>query len=62
MDSMLKGNYEVEEDKKIRPEAAKQDSGSEFEARAMDRLGGSIAFVMKGKKLVWDEDDEEEKG
>ena len=26
---------------------------SEFERRAFERLGGSIAFVMKGKNAVW---------
>ena len=26
---------------------------TEFERRAMERLGGSIAFVMKGKTVVW---------
>lgn len=26
---------------------------AEFERRAMERLGGSIAFVMKGKTVVW---------
>jgi hypothetical protein len=25
----------------------------EFERRALERLGGSIAFVMKGKNVVW---------
>lgn len=28
-------------------------SSSEFERRAMARLGGSIAFVMKGKNVLW---------
>lgn len=31
----------------------KEDTVSEFERKAMARLGGSIAFVMKGKNVVW---------
>lgn len=30
-----------------------ENNVSEFERRAMERLGGSIAFVMKGKNVVW---------
>ena len=35
------------------PFPAPADAASEFERRAMERLGGSIAFVMKGKNVVW---------
>lgn len=39
------------------PDAKRDDKTektvSEFERRAMERLGGSIAFVMKGKNVVW---------
>ena len=31
----------------------KEDTVGEFERKAMARLGGSIAFVMKGKNVVW---------
>jgi hypothetical protein len=34
-------------------EGAHQATVSEFERRAMGRLGGSIAFVMKGKNVLW---------
>jgi hypothetical protein len=35
-------------------EAGKPETSvTEFERRAMARLGGSIAFVMKGKNVVW---------
>jgi len=37
----------------IVPSPAPDDAASEFERRAMARLGGSIAFVMKGKNVVW---------
>lgn len=30
-----------------------EDTVMEFERRAMARLGGSIAFVMKGKSVLW---------
>jgi hypothetical protein len=30
-----------------------QATVSEFERRAMAHLGGSIAFVMKGKNVLW---------
>lgn len=33
--------------------AKKEDTVGEFERKAMARLGGSIAFVMKGKNVVW---------
>jgi hypothetical protein len=32
---------------------AHQATVSEFERRALGRLGGSIAFVMKGKNVLW---------
>jgi len=35
------------------PDAKKEDTVGEFERKAMARLGGSIAFVMKGKNVVW---------
>lgn len=34
-------------------EGAHQATVSEFERRALGRLGGSIAFVMKGKNVLW---------
>lgn len=57
MMAKLIGNYQLpEQDHK--PEEKKDESQevrtvSEFERRAMERLGGSIAFVMKGKNVVW---------
>ena len=35
------------------PEKKEETAVAEFERRAMARLGGSIAFVMKGKSVVW---------
>ena len=35
------------------PEKKDENTVAEFERRAMERLGGSIAFVMKGKNVLW---------
>ena len=35
------------------PEKKEESTVAEFERRAMARLGGSIAFVMKGKDVLW---------
>ena len=35
------------------PEKKEENTVAEFERRAMARLGGSIAFVMKGKDVLW---------
>jgi hypothetical protein len=35
------------------PEKKDENSVAEFERRALERLGGSIAFVMKGKNVLW---------
>jgi hypothetical protein len=34
-------------------ETKEETSVAEFERRALERLGGSIAFVMKGKNVLW---------
>jgi len=58
MDKLLKGNYELKSEENLHASDTSKDSTAEFEEQTMERLGGSIAFVMKGKKLIWDEDDE----
>jgi hypothetical protein len=47
----LPGQDDAPEEEKDESKADK--TVSEFERRAMERLGGSIAFVMKGKNAVW---------
>lgn len=59
MEKLLKGNYEIKDQEKIEVSSQKKDSSIEFEDKAMERLGGSIAFVMKGKQFIWDDDDSE---
>jgi hypothetical protein len=54
----LIGNYTLSSEQKADSQAgdkeAKPESTlAEFERRAFERLGGSIAFVMKGKAIVW---------
>jgi hypothetical protein len=62
--SKLIGNYTIPKQAEERPASdvgahggapspASADAASEFERRAMARLGGSIAFVMKGKNVLW---------
>lgn len=48
----LKGNYTLH--KEIQDDTpAAEDQVKAFERFARRRLGGSIAFVMKGKSFVW---------
>lgn len=52
MDNLLKGNYKV--DVKVEPKKAGKDSvETQFEASALEKLGGSIAFVKKSASFVW---------
>lgn len=58
MSKFLKGNYEVEK----KPDEAKDDEVPNrftqiFESSAAEKLGGSIAFVIKSNKFLWDEED-----
>lgn len=58
MSNFLKGNYQLAE-KSEKPDVleSSEDPQSrlqrEFERRAMEKLGGSIAFVMKSSDFVW---------
>ena len=58
MDKLLKGNYDLEDETEIKSSLPNDDKQG-FEDKAMERLGGSIAFVMKGNKFVWDDDSED---
>ena len=53
----LIGNYKMagQSDAVLGPSGPekKEETVAEFERRAMARLGGSIAFVMKGKDVLW---------
>ena len=57
MSDYLKGNYKL--DKPVTAPAAAPASESkerEFEAQALVKLGGSIAFIKKSSAFVWDGD------
>jgi hypothetical protein len=54
----LIGNYSITSEKGADSQPAQEEKKpettvTEFERRAMERLGGSIAFVMKGKTVIW---------
>lgn len=58
MPEYLKGNYKSPEVKASdAPEKEKDGLSGEFEKRALERLGGSIAFVMKSKTFLWSPED-----
>ena len=58
--SLLKGNYKL----KDAPQTASKDVSAdkrleqEYYKEALRKLGGSIAFIMKGKTFLWTGDDE----
>jgi hypothetical protein len=62
MNKFLKGNYmiNIHESNAASAEAKGEDITAIFENRALEKLGGSIAFVMKGNQFAWGEwgDDE----
>ena len=66
MPSYLKGNYSVRRKKgasspKVPRKEAAETPGEEFERRALEKLGGSIAFVVKSS-FVWQGDHDGETG
>lgn len=60
MSKFLKGNYEVTKDAAAENAEKSEDLSKLFESRAFEKLGGSIAFVMKSDSFVWDEDEDED--
>jgi hypothetical protein len=51
---LLKGNYQLSGGPgKSEPVGNEPTASEEFERRALERLGGSIAFVMKRNTFVW---------
>jgi len=49
----LKGNYKTKADKIKKDKKRPENIKNIFESKATERLGGSIAFVMKSDKFVW---------
>lgn len=57
MADYLKGNYKSPKLKaQDAPPAPEGGLSNEFEQKALERLGGSIAFVMKSKTFLWTPD------
>lgn len=54
MSDLLKGNYKVA--RPVTDTKAEPTLEETFEREALKRLGGSIAFVAKGK-VIWGEDE-----
>jgi len=55
MKSMLKGTYHLKKSNLLRMKKKKAASVEEFEQKALEKLGGSIAFVTKSQ-MLWEGD------
>lgn len=58
MSKFLKGNYQVENINNDSNEVKDTDFSKIFETKALEKLGGSIAFVMKSDKFLWEDDED----
>lgn len=54
---LLKGNYKAKNKKMEKDKSNPKDMANIFESKATERLGGSIAFVMKSNKFIWGVDE-----
>jgi len=54
---LLKGNYKAKNKKTGRDKNNLKNMANIFENKATERLGGSIAFVMKSNKFIWGADE-----
>jgi hypothetical protein len=65
MSNLLKGNYELPKgstkDGLNKSQPTSETADQEFERRALEKLGGSIAFVLKKNTFVWDGDETQAK-
>ncbi len=55
MSDVLKGNYDLDlkKSESLSRENEKNDLEKQFEKSALEKLGGSIAFVRKSKVFIW---------
>ena len=58
MNQFLKGNYRVKGMENVKMEKEKEEKSDDvlqkaFENSALEKLGGSIAFVKKSASFVW---------
>jgi hypothetical protein len=58
MKEFLKGNYKVDTEIKETVDEERSQLETEFERKALSRLGGSICFVSK-KAFIWNGDSEQ---
>jgi len=61
MSEYLKGNYKLDKAAPA-PAPAPPSAENEFEAQALLKLGGSIAFIKKSSAFVWDGDKRDDAG
>jgi len=57
MSKFLKGNYTVTENGSERQALQDNNFTKVFESKALEKLGGSIAFVVKKDQFVWEGED-----
>ncbi len=58
MSKFLKGNYSVSETQDDEQATKLNDLSKVFESKALEKLGGSIAFVVKKDEFIWDGNDD----
>jgi len=58
MKEFLKGNYKVDTEIKETVDDERSQLETEFERKALSRLGGSICFVSK-KSFIWNGDQDQ---
>lgn len=59
MSKFLKGNYSVKDPKAGEPDAPEpRNIIKEFEEKALQKLGGSIAYVIKSDIFLWEGEEE----
>jgi len=58
MSKFLKGNYDVAEAGSGEQAIQDNDFTKVFESKALEKLGGSIAFVVRKDQFVWEGEDD----
>lgn len=58
MSKFLKGNYSLDESIEKNQLKQEKDFTKVFESKALEKLGGSIAFVVKKDQFIWDGGDD----
>ena len=58
MSKFLKGNYSVEKSSNEAQPTQDNDFTKVFESKALEKLGGSIAFVVKKDQFIWEGGDD----